>query len=63
MDIHKAMKFYRTCQECGYVQVDRPPPGYPHPKQDRAYWKWAEKPCEKCKSEALDYGSERNPED
>lgn len=41
----------RTCQECGYKQDCKPPFKY---KGDG----WQETKCKKCKSPALDYGSE-----
>src|SRR5262245_9332169 len=55
------MNWYRTCQECGHVQLDRPPPTGRPPAgpTDGEYFRWAYRPCEKCKSEALDYGSEQ----
>lgn len=43
----------RTCQECGWVQNTRPPPS----RSSDAYWAWAEIPCQRCKSPALDYGN------
>lgn len=46
------MKFLRTCQECGYKQEDKEPLQAP----SDAY---LNKKCKKCKSEALDYGSEQ----
>jgi hypothetical protein len=41
----------RTCQECGHIQESKPPAEY---KVDS----WTEVKCKKCKSEALDYGSD-----
>jgi hypothetical protein len=46
------MKYIRTCQECGHEQECRPVEEY---KGDS--WRYLK--CEKCKSEALDYGSWR----
>ncbi|MEN6605867.1 MAG: hypothetical protein ABFD60_01390 [Bryobacteraceae bacterium] len=41
----------RTCQECGHKQVARCPA---ETKGDR----WRDAKCKRCKSPALDYGSE-----
>ena len=47
----------RTCQECGHKQVSKPPAEY---KSEA----WRNVKCKKCRSEALDYGSEkREPEE
>ena len=46
----------RTCQECGYKQVSKPPAEY---KSEA----WRDVKCKKCKSMALDYGSSHNQED
>lgn len=44
------MKYVRTCQECGHKQEAKPVEDY---KGDS----WQRLKCNKCKSEALDYGS------
>lgn len=51
------MKWIRTCQECGHAdKYARPTPtDKTHDGLTDAY---CNKPCKKCKSEALDYGSE-----
>lgn len=41
----------RTCQECGNVQAMKSPEG-----QKTENWRDAK--CRKCKSEALDYGTQ-----
>lgn len=43
--------FVRTCQECGYKQVNTSPAKYTN---DR----WRDVKCKNCKSPALDYGSD-----
>lgn len=45
----------RTCQECGHRQESKPPHTY---KSES----WTELKCKKCKSPALDYGSEDSGE-
>lgn len=45
------IKWIRTCQECGNKQEDKNPNGL----VNLAY---CNRKCKKCKSEALDYGSE-----
>lgn len=45
----------RTCQECGHRQESKPPPTYKGES-------WTELKCKKCKSPALDYGSEDSGE-
>lgn len=50
-DIPTVNVWGRTCQECGHVQESKPPTEY---TQDE----WIGVCCKKCKSEALDYGSE-----
>lgn len=40
----------RTCQECGHRQTDVVP--------KKITDAWLEKPCKRCKSPALDYGSD-----
>jgi hypothetical protein len=47
------MAWIRTCQECGHKQPAKPPAEY---KGDS----WRDLKCRKCRSEALDYGSEPN---
>jgi hypothetical protein len=49
-------QFIRTCQECGHKQTDTKPIGGVSDK-------WLAKKCKKCKSEALDYGSEQEFDD
>lgn len=46
---NKESVYARKCQECGHVQVAKPPAEY---KGDS----WTEVKCRKCKSAALDYG-------
>lgn len=46
------MQFIRTCQSCGNEQTDSEPKGEP----SLAY---ENRKCKRCKSESLDYGSER----
>jgi hypothetical protein len=47
----------RTCQECGHQQVAKPPAEY---KSES--WRFLK--CKKCKSESMDYGSQkRDPGD
>lgn len=43
--------FVRTCQECGHKQAMKDPT-----KQKSDSWRDAK--CRKCKSEALDFGSD-----
>jgi len=43
--------FARTCQECGHTQKSKPIEEYKGTS-------WTETKCRKCKSEALDYGSQ-----
>ena len=43
--------FARTCQECGNIQAATPP-------SDRITDTYRNAKCRKCKSEALDYGSD-----
>lgn len=45
----------RTCQECGHAQIMKDPALI----KDEAE-KWREAKCRKCRSEALDFGSENN---
>ena len=47
--------FVRTCQECGNKQKSKPSYLY---KPDS----WQETKCKKCKSPALDYGSDNYKE-
>ncbi len=49
-------EWIRTCQECGNVQVSRPPS---NPVTDS--YRFSK--CKKCKSESLDYGTENGYED
>jgi hypothetical protein len=51
--IVKAGQWYRTCQACGNVQLDKEPQG----KLSTAY---EYRKCKQCQSEALDYGTTRN---
>ena len=44
-------EWVRTCQECGHRQVTKPTPEYKGES-------WRDLKCKKCKSPALDYGSE-----
>lgn len=46
-------KFIRTCQECGNKQEDT------EPNSEVMTIHFTNRPCKKCKSEALDYGSTR----
>jgi hypothetical protein len=50
-------QFIRTCQECGHKQTDT------EPEFGKVTDKWLEKKCKKCKSEALDYGSNQEFDD
>lgn len=43
--------YIRTCQECGHKQESKPPRVY---KGDS----WKDLKCRKCKSPALDFGSD-----
>lgn len=44
----------RCCQECGHVQVENTPPVYgTEPSNSYKF-----KACKRCKSEALDYGTQ-----
>lgn len=47
--------YIRTCQECGHKQVSKPPAEY---KSEA----WRDVKCRKCKSMALDYGSQARDE-
>lgn len=49
------MPWYRTCQECGLVGTYTKP-NVLDPKE-----RWRDTKCRKCKSEALDYGSNSDP--
>lgn len=42
----------RTCQECGYQQIAKPPETY----VDKGHERWRELKCKRCKSMGLDYG-------
>lgn len=46
----------RTCQECGHRQETKPTPEYKGES-------WRDLKCKKCKSPALDYGSEGTGDD
>lgn len=48
------IEWIRTCQECGYLQEDKKPEYGTEPSD--AY---CNRKCKKCKSEALNYGSEK----
>lgn len=48
------MKWIRTCQSCGHEQEDKEP--LPQKEITLVY---ENRKCKKCKSESLDYGSER----
>ena len=48
-------KYIRTCQECSHRQTDTPPPD-PN-KMTEAF---RNRKCKRCKSEALDLGSEQD---
>jgi hypothetical protein len=48
----RAGQFYRTCQECGHVQLAKDPQ---HMVSDA----YCNAKCKRCKSEALDYGTTR----
>lgn len=50
------MHWIRTCQECGLKQKCKPPAEY---KGDS----WKDKKCRRCKSMALDFGSEDKPKE
>lgn len=47
--------WFRTCQACGHVQTAI------KPAQDEPSDSYRNSKCRKCKSEALDYGSSRDP--
>ena len=49
------MKWIRTCQECLHEQESSPPP---YTANERILNRWTEQKCHKCKSPALDWGSE-----
>jgi len=44
----------RTCQECGHKQYDNDPTGM----NATSFGRFQDRKCKKCKSEALDYGTE-----
>jgi hypothetical protein len=46
--------FVRTCQECGHKQEAKDPQTY----KDVVKEAWRDVKCKRCKSDALDYGSE-----
>jgi len=50
MAIQSTDLYTRECQECGHRQESKPPIEY---KGDS----WQDKPCKKCGSIGLDYGS------
>lgn len=50
--------WYRTCQECLHIQIDNAPKQGQQPTD--AY---LNRKCRKCKSESLDYGSERTEQE
>ncbi len=50
-----ASKFIRTCQECGNEQEAKDP-------STQKSEGWRNMKCRKCKSEAMDYGSWRDPD-
>lgn len=50
------MAWVRTCTECGHMQEAKPPSEY---KGET----WRELKCKRCKSPALDYGSEPSDDD
>ncbi len=49
------IKFIRTCQECGARQTDTKPVDPANLRKSYTYRK-----CKKCKSEALDFGSDQD---
>lgn len=50
-----SVKWIRTCQECGNRQEDV------KPDVEKAIPdKWANRKCQKCKSMALDFGTEEH---
>jgi len=51
------VKFIRTCQECGNRQVAKEPSIFDSGKLSDAY---RNRKCKKCKSEALDFGSDQD---
>ena len=50
----KTVKFIRTCQECGYKLECKEPE-----HKQAASNAYLNKKCPKCKSEAFDYGSNK----
>lgn len=57
-----AKEWIRTCQECGHKDVKLLFHS-PVPSDPKAFNKYCEKQCKKCKSESLDYGSFKNKKD
>lgn len=51
-------KFIRECQECGHEQQDTEPSDSVK-RDEKRFYAWQIKPCKKCRSEALDYGSNK----
>lgn len=51
--------WYRVCQECFHHQLDI----QPFPRSEGLSPTYADTPCEKCKSPALDYGTREFPVD
>ena len=47
-------RYMRTCQECGHQQMDKDPHG------GMPTVAFNERKCKRCKSPALDYGSNRD---
>lgn len=45
--------YIRTCQECGHKQEAKDPASYKTSTEN-----WRDLKCKKCKSPALDYGSD-----
>ena len=45
-------EWYRTCQECGEIQLDKEPRGKPSIAYENRI-------CRYCKSEGLDYGTNK----
>ena len=52
------MKYIRTCQECGFEQ-ECPRPTHTDKTKDGLTDAFCNRKCKKCKSEALDLGSDR----
>ncbi len=51
-------QFYRTCQECFHEQPAKEPP-----RDKELTDSYLNAKCKKCKSESLDYGTIKTPND